>query len=343
MTSAQRGFSLLELALVLLVMGAVGLVAWRLVPMLVQTADGNATDRQLHQAEQAVLGFALANGRLPCPDSDGDGTENCGSHAGQLPLRTLGLSFSVPVRYAAAPVLTVAQLRYLPPMPGAPARTAGLLDLCVALRDAQRSGLPASAQALGMDIAFGVAAPRQGRPVQVPSRQFPAPGDPAAREQARTPGLPVTFARLGCPGRLAQADALAQRVLAAEQAVPVAAAAVDFQQLAVAVRDANLVMALAKEAIAAADLTVAVAAGVTGTVLTVQTAGSVAPAVAAAAAAVVAGTANLVLATITLVDAEDQRRQTRQRLVAAEAYHQRTGQAATAERTRAVQRYQEAY
>lgn len=341
MKPAQRGFSLLEMAMVLLVMGAVGLVAWRLVPVLVQAADSEGTERQLQQVEQALLGFALANGRLPCPDSDGDGAENCGGQAGQLPLRTLGLSLAVPVRYAAAPALTTAQLRYVPPMPGAPARSAGLLDLCVALRDAQRSGLAASAQVAGMDVAFGVAAPRQGQPVRAAGRQFPAPGDPAAHELARTPGLPATFARLGCPARLAQADALALRVRAAEQAVPVASAAVDFQQLALAVRDANLVMALAREAIAAADLAVAVAAGVTGTVLTVQTAGAVAPAVAAAAAAVVAATANLIATTISLVDADDQRRQTQQRLVAAERYHQRTGQTATAERTRAVQRYQE--
>ncbi len=52
------------------------------------------TSGTLRQINDALLGFAVANGRLPCPDGDGDGLEdacppNPGSEEGDVPWATL--------------------------------------------------------------------------------------------------------------------------------------------------------------------------------------------------------------------------------------------------------------
>lgn len=86
----QRGFSLLELAVVL---GVAGLLA----AAAIATSGGRAlkddfTELALQQRlAQTVIAFAQRNHRLPCPDSTGDGLENCdgGVSLGGVPFVTL--------------------------------------------------------------------------------------------------------------------------------------------------------------------------------------------------------------------------------------------------------------
>lgn len=72
----SHGFSLLELAVVLVLLGVLlgGLIA------SVSTQQKNqrirTTKAELNDIRSALIGFAIQHGRLPCPDTDGDGREN---------------------------------------------------------------------------------------------------------------------------------------------------------------------------------------------------------------------------------------------------------------------------
>jgi prepilin-type N-terminal cleavage/methylation domain-containing protein len=99
-TGPARGFSLIELAIV---MAIVALLMGGLMYTLsaqVEQRNFEETRRRLDQARELLLGFAIVNGRLPCPataSSSGDesqtpaasGTCTTG-YAGWLPARTIG-------------------------------------------------------------------------------------------------------------------------------------------------------------------------------------------------------------------------------------------------------------
>jgi prepilin-type N-terminal cleavage/methylation domain-containing protein len=99
------GFSLIEIAVVLVIVSIlVAIVASPLASQL-ETRRTEDTRRQLDMINEALIGFAMANGRLPCASSlanngveslanplavPADGT--CGSYNGFLPAVTLGIS-----------------------------------------------------------------------------------------------------------------------------------------------------------------------------------------------------------------------------------------------------------
>ena len=99
------GFSLVEMAIVLAI---VALLMAGLLPTLssqIEQQRRNETRKQLAEIQQALLGFAIINGRLPCPidpaitnpANAGYGQEaaNCQGNAvaeGYLPWQTLGVS-----------------------------------------------------------------------------------------------------------------------------------------------------------------------------------------------------------------------------------------------------------
>ena len=101
----QTGFTLVEMAIVMIIFGV--LLAAFLTPLQAQRniAFQRETETLLAQANQALLGYAQANGRLPCPATnngtaafpDDTGTANpnasgaCVQSVGFLPAATLGL------------------------------------------------------------------------------------------------------------------------------------------------------------------------------------------------------------------------------------------------------------
>lgn len=98
----QSGFTLVELAMVMLI---IGLLLGGLIPTLsaqMETRRISETQRQLDEIKEALAGFAMSNGRLPCP---ADGTASGGNELitdtgtaatctltkGVLPWSTLGV------------------------------------------------------------------------------------------------------------------------------------------------------------------------------------------------------------------------------------------------------------
>lgn len=103
----QRGFSLIELAIVLVI---VALLSGGLMMTLSAQQEGMAiseTQRRLQEAQEALLGYVAANGRLPCPASPGTtGNESppggglcTHPRTGFLPAITLGLTPTDPNGY----------------------------------------------------------------------------------------------------------------------------------------------------------------------------------------------------------------------------------------------------
>lgn len=96
----QAGFSLVELAVVLVIVGL--MIGGLMTPLMVQMEQRrvNETQKSLDETKEALLGYALHNGYLPCPAiSPQNGLEDrvgkrCrgGRRQGYLPWATLGVA-----------------------------------------------------------------------------------------------------------------------------------------------------------------------------------------------------------------------------------------------------------
>lgn len=108
----NRGFTLAEIAIVTLILGLMVVGVLGALTNQINQGRVNATQRQLDEIRDTLLGFAAAKGYLPCPDTDSpaDGIENerfvgivgqrnaategtaCVAEEGYLPWVTLGVS-----------------------------------------------------------------------------------------------------------------------------------------------------------------------------------------------------------------------------------------------------------
>ncbi len=176
MMKCEKGFSLLELSVSLMVIGLMvgGIVT--LMHKAGESLSGSSSSAMLLRMDDALLGFITSNGRLPCPDNGtGAGSETCGVSVGALPWRTLGLAAPVlnasglALRYAVYRnasatasldsdlAVTPVPDRFFPILPIAPATAASTapavataagtttnlngLDFCIALRNAIQAPL----------------------------------------------------------------------------------------------------------------------------------------------------------------------------------------------------------
>lgn len=88
----QRGLSLVELAVAMVIIGILGVIVWRWVVATREPLQRPAMLAQLSEAQSAVEGFVLANSHLPCPASNAGGVSAClDASAVFLPWRTLGM------------------------------------------------------------------------------------------------------------------------------------------------------------------------------------------------------------------------------------------------------------
>ena len=141
----QRGFSLVELAIVLVIVGL--LIGGLLTPLSVQFEQRriNDTQRALEETREALLGFAIRNGYLPCPAiSAANGIEHrigaaCAKRTGYIPWATLGVAkldaWGRIYRYSVTPAFANSQYLF----------TLGTArDITVASRDTQGRLTPAT-------------------------------------------------------------------------------------------------------------------------------------------------------------------------------------------------------
>ena len=131
--TAARGFTLVEIAVVMVVVGL--LMMSMLLPLSAQLEQKAAADtlKRMEDAREALIAFALLNGRLPCPATSGSagieaptGGGVCTQpYDGFLPARTLSIypqsaggnaldAWNNPIRYAVSKVTSSVYTKYTP-------------------------------------------------------------------------------------------------------------------------------------------------------------------------------------------------------------------------------------
>ena len=98
----QSGFTLVEIAIVLLIVTILLGYTVALFPQQQRLKQYRAVEQEMDRVLEAIVGFAQVNGRLPCPslpnsvglediDIDGTDPEGCFNYNGFVPVNTLGL------------------------------------------------------------------------------------------------------------------------------------------------------------------------------------------------------------------------------------------------------------
>jgi prepilin-type N-terminal cleavage/methylation domain-containing protein len=137
------GFTLLEIAVVMVIIGILAGGSMSLMKVLTERKSRNESAGYLQQVRSTLIGFAENNGRLPWADGNADGVEDNGVTLGGLPFQTLQItpvdSYTRVLRYEVNSQLTTS-------------RTV----TCAALQ-AGLTGRPAVVDADGSPISFPVA------------------------------------------------------------------------------------------------------------------------------------------------------------------------------------------
>ncbi|MDH5356349.1 MAG: type II secretion system GspH family protein, partial [Gammaproteobacteria bacterium] len=89
----QKGFTLIEIAIVLIVVSILLGYTVALFPKQQELKQYRAVEQEMDQVIAAIVGFAQVNGRLPCPAiptsggiEDGGGTIDCNNYGGFVPV-----------------------------------------------------------------------------------------------------------------------------------------------------------------------------------------------------------------------------------------------------------------
>ncbi|MEE8366248.1 MAG: type II secretion system protein [Gammaproteobacteria bacterium] len=95
----QTGFTLIEIAIVLLIVTILLGYTVALFPKQQELKQYRAVEQEMEEIIAAIVGFAQVNGRLPCPAipnsagaEDGGGIADCNNFGGFVPINTLGIN-----------------------------------------------------------------------------------------------------------------------------------------------------------------------------------------------------------------------------------------------------------
>lgn len=358
-----RGFSLIELSVVLLVIAAIGAALWKILPVFLRLpaiVRMNATS--LEQAETALNGFIITHGRLPCPDTSSGGsagTENCSGtdNLGWLPERTLGLSLKERIRYGVyrngtsaieydADLATLKN-RFMPLLPYAAlearippltfTQSSNGLDFCKALLNlSQTPGASLTAGSQGIAIAYALASggpsdadgdgsPFDGRNTQ--SAHFELEG--AAKtatydDDTLSVGANQLFGRLGCATRFSLVNGAARATYAAYDLDRFADINQRFREFDVEMMEGNVESAEIGIAFATAQMVIITAQLASAVTQGIISGGLAIASAVAAGAAEVAAAANLATAIAARVYAEDALKVAEAKLATSVEFHSGT-------------------
>jgi type II secretory pathway pseudopilin PulG len=240
-TRRQRGWALLETAVA---MSLFGLLAVAVVTTVGKTAGQAETAHAAEatgRAENALLGYARQNARLPRPEGSTESKTRPGYVEGWLPADVIDMPGSVRMRYVVEASLIDAPALYQPdPLKLAAGHLAPrggvtILDLCWKLMELERKG---TALPGGMRMGFGVqqaTSAESGAPLQLDGIWLgdTASGTPPSgvRLGTRTRGFGELAAALGCVTHLSQLSASIRSTAASMDFVKLANQEVELRQL----------------------------------------------------------------------------------------------------------------
>jgi prepilin-type N-terminal cleavage/methylation domain len=83
----EAGFTLIEMAVVIVIVGIIISIMATVLPSLIQSAKIRKTQTILEKVDYALRGKLISDQKLPCADSDKDGVADDGIYFGWLPCK----------------------------------------------------------------------------------------------------------------------------------------------------------------------------------------------------------------------------------------------------------------
>lgn len=323
----SRGFSLIELAVVIVIIGMILAAIPILVPSFSQLFNEKSSIDNTISIGENLKGFSITHSRLPCPDTDNDGLENCADAAqvGRVPYKTLNLAntatntHGIPLQYAvyraastinrADADLAVLKDRYAPVLPNSEISIqSNGLDFCWALRNAiQNSNSDSYAHVAvngplnqafiltdaGFFNADNDAADNVFDGINATGVGFENPQRPITTtydDRVYSVGFHQLSGEIGCQALMSHVNGSARAAYAAEDIYRLAAFYADFRIFSLRVAEHNKLQADFGLVLATADLVIAAGNAATAIAAGIESFG-VAAAVTIGSAAVATGLA----------------------------------------------------